>query len=407
MADAVMAAQVPPGASLSVTRSSAGVADIRISSASADALAQYKTLDSNGICAPAQSFAWVSAWIAAAAPDCVFATIVEAGEPVFSLALEVVRKGPCRIARFMGGTHANGNFALASAGWLSGERSTEIDALVAAIGRERPDIDVLVLERLLPECSSFATPLLALRHINSPNISLAVDLDGGFTKLVAGPSGKRKRKKHRTQARKYEAAGGFRRIEATTPGEVDRLLDAFFAMKTARFRKAGIINVFAEEVVQKFFRELFSDALPRASKPFALHGLEVGGKLRAVTGSSLSGQRLICEFGSIADDEMLVASPGEFLFFENIKEACEQGLGLYDFSVGDELYKRLWCDIEIQHLDVLAPLTVKGRLVAGSMRLTAGLKTFVKNNPTVWRLTKALRRRTIGKQPASLVSDDD
>ena len=406
MADAVMAAQAPPGASLSAPRSSTPVAEIRVSGASAEALAQYEALDSKGIYAPAQSIAWVSAWIATANPDCLFATIFEAGQPVFSLALEVVGKGPCRIARLMSGTHANGNFALASPQWL-GQKPNEINALVAEIGRARPDIDVLVLERLLPDCSGFANPLLALPHINSPNIALAVDLEGGFTKLVAGPSGKRKRKKHRTQARKYEAAGGFRRIEARSPEEVDRLLDAFFAMKTARFRKAGIINVFAEPEVQAFFRKLFRDALPLVPKPFALHGLEVGGKLRAVTGSSLSGQRLICEFGSIADDEMMVASPGEFLFFENIQEACEHGLAVYDFSVGDELYKRLWCDIEIQHLDVLAPLTVKGRLVAGSMRLAAGLKAFVKHNPTIWRVTKALRRRTIGKKTASLVSDDD
>lgn len=407
MAEAVLAAQVPAGAPLSAQRSSTPVADIRVSGPSAEALAQYESLDAKGICAPAQSFAWVSAWIATAAPDALFATIVEAEEPVFSLALEVVRKGPCRVARFMGGTHANGNFALASPDWLSGERSTEIHALVAAIGRTRPDIDALVLERLLPDCNGFANPLLGLPHISSPNISLAVDLAGGFTKLVAGPSGKRKRKKHRTQARKYEAAGGFRRIEATAPEDVGRLLDAFLAMKTARFRTAGIVNVFAEEEVQKFFRKLFGDALPRVPKPFALHGLEVGGKLRAITGSSLSGQRLICEFGSIADDEMLVASPGEFLFFENIREACEKGLAVYDFSVGDELYKRLWCDVEIQHLDVLAPLTIKGRLVAGSMRLAAGLKAFIKNNPTIWRVTKALRRRTIGKKPAGLASDED
>ncbi|MEQ1954792.1 GNAT family N-acetyltransferase [Mesorhizobium sp. CN2-181] len=407
MADAVAAAQVPAGASLSAPRSNAHEIDIRISGASVEAFAQYGKLDSCAIGTPAQSLAWVSAWVATAAPDCVFATIVEAGDPVFSLALEVVRKGPCRIARFMGGTHANGNFALAFPRWLAGEKSAEINALMTAIGRDRPDIDVVVLERLLPECSGFANPLLALPCINSPNISLAVNLEGGFTKLVAGPSGKRKRKKHRTQARKYESAGGFRRIEANTIDEVDRLLDAFFAMKASRFRKAGIVNVFAEAEVQNFFRKLFGDALPRTPKPFALHGLEVGGKLRAVTGASLSGQRLICEFGSIADDEMMVASPGEYLFFENIREACEQGLAVYDFSVGDELYKRLWCDIEIRHFDVLAPLTVKGRMTAGSMRLTAGFKTFVKNNPTVWRLTKLLRRRTIGRKPAPPDSDED
>ena len=155
----------------------------------------------------------------------------------------------------------------------------------------------------------------------------------GSRRLVSEPSGKRKLKKHRTQARKYEAAGGFRRTEAQSADEVDRLLSAFFEMKAARFRKAGIADVFAQARVKAFFRKLFLDALPLTPKPFVLHGLEVGGKLRAVTGSSRTAGRLICEFSAIADDEIAHASPGEFLFFANIQEACDEGLAVYDFGV--------------------------------------------------------------------------
>ena len=74
-----------------------------------------------------------------------------------------------------------------------------------------------------------------------------------------------------------------------------------------------------------FFRALFAEALADVQPPFVLHGLEVDGKLRAVTGSSRSGKRLICEFGAIAEDDLAHASPGDFLFFDNIEEACEQG----------------------------------------------------------------------------------
>ncbi|MDQ6434579.1 GNAT family N-acetyltransferase [Mesorhizobium sp. LHD-90] len=407
MADAVMAAKVPPDAARPAPSSAAEGADTFVSGISRDIIPFYQALDSEGICAPAQSAAWVDAWLAAAAPDSLFAVIREEGRPVFALALEVVRRGPFRVARFMSGTHANGNFALAAPDWLPRLSPQNVRKLASAIGRARPDVDVLMLERLLPDLDGVPNPLLALPHIGSPNLALAVDLAGGFAQVVSGPSGKRKRKKHRTQARKYEAAGGFRRIEAQSVEDVHRLLDAFFGMKTARFRKAGIGNVFAEPQVQAFFRKLFCDALPLSPRPFVLHGLVVGGKLRAVTGSSLCGRRLICEFGSIAEDDMMIASPGEFLFFENIKEACEQGLGVYDFSVGDELYKRLWCDVETRHFDVLAPLTAKGRLFAGSMRLFASLKAGIKHNPTVWRLTKSLRRQTIGKKPPEQTSSDD
>ena len=42
------------------------------------------------------------------------------------------------------------------------------------------------------------------------------------------------------------------------------------------------------------------------------------------------------------------------------------------------------------------PLTIKGRALAWQMRLTARLKAFIKNSPTVWKLTKLLRKRAAG-----------
>jgi len=206
--------------------------------------------------------------------------------------------------------------------------------------------------------------------------------------------------------RSFEAIGPFRRIEAGTREEVDRLLDAFLEMKEARFAKMGIANVFGDRQVRDFFRALFADALAEEKPSFLLHGLDVAGKLRAVTGSSRSGKRLICEFGAIAEDDLAFTSPGDFLFFDNIQEACELGFEVYDFSVGDEPYKRLWCDIEIQHFEVLAPLTLKGRALATTMRQGARAKAFIKNNPTVWKLTKMLRRKAAGQAAPTAAEDD-
>ena len=72
---------------------------------------------------------------------------------------------------------------------------------------------------------------------------------------------------------------------------------------------------------------------------------------------------------------------------------ASKGCEVYDFSVGDEPYKRLWCDIETRQFDVVVPLTAKGRLLALQMRLTARLKAFIKNSPLVWKLAKLLRKR--------------
>ena len=363
-------------------------------------LAAYAKLAGDGLHAPAQHPLWIEEWVANTSPDGFVAMVEADGKPVYALALEVVTTGPFRIARFMSGRHANGNFPVADPAFLAAD-GFSADAILAAVRHARPDVDALVLERLLPDLDGLANPLLALPNFPSPNLSLAVSLEGGFEALLSRVSGKRKRKKHRSQTRKFEAAGGFRRIEAHTKDEVLRLLDAFFAMKEFRFRKMGIANVFGDAGVQTFFRSLFIDALRESPRPFVLHALEVGGRLRAVTGSSLSAKRVVCEFGAIAEDDLGHASPGDFLFFENIGEACRQKLEVYDFSVGDEPYKRLWCDIETRHYDVVVPLTAKGALLARSLRLKAGVKAWIKNSPTVWRLTKLLRRRAAGQPQAS------
>jgi CelD/BcsL family acetyltransferase involved in cellulose biosynthesis len=368
---------------------------IAIGPANLDVLGKYRALASRGVHSPAQHPDWIEAWAEATAPQAFIATIYENGHPVFAIALEVVKTGLCRTARLLGGRHANGNFAPADPSWLAAASEEPFRALPAAVARSLPGVDILALERLAPAHGEYRNPLLALPHTRSPNISLAVDLSCGFEQYMARSNGKRKRKKHRSDERKFEAAGGCRRYEANSESEVNALLDAFFEMKAARFRKAGIPNVFAESEVQNFFRRLFTKSLSQSPKPFSLQGLEVAGKLRAMTGSSRASDRIICEFGAIADDELSSASPGEFLFYENIRETAEHGLSVYDFSVGDEPYKRGWCDIETVHYDVIVPLSMKGRLYAAWLRALAALKLGVKNSPIVWRLAKALRRRTL------------
>lgn len=377
-----------------------------VSIADAAALASYGEFCHSALFAPAQSAAWVSAWTSQANPDAVVATLKIEDRPVFALALEITRTGPFRVARFMGGRHANGNFAAADPSWLAKADAGAIRRLVTAIGKARPDIDLVALERLLPDLDGVANPLATFSNFASPNLSLAVNLDGGFDALLSRASGKRKRKKHRSQTRKFEAVGSHRRIEARTPEDVNRLLDGFFEMKEFRFRKMGIANVFGEPEVRAFFRTLFTDALTEEKPSFVLHGLEVAGKLRAITGSSRSGKRLICEFGAIAEDDLGHTSPGDFLFFDNIQEACETGFEVYDFSVGDEPYKRLWCDIESQHFEVLVPLTLKGHALASALRQGARAKAFIKNNPTVWKLTKMLRRKAAGQAAPAATEDE-
>lgn len=385
-----------PDRTPSAPASSAAGLTVELRPADAEAVELYRQDSAASRFMPAQSPEWVSAWARHSLHETLIVRLSDSDGHLMSLPLELAAQGRFRVARFIGDRHANGNFPLTDRRTDGRIGSVQLRALLESIHQQRPDIDLLSLERQLHACGGVPNPLLSWPHSESPNLSLAVDLDGGFDAVLSRASGKRKRKQHRSQARKLEAAGGFERRMARTPDETDAMLEAFFAMKAERFARMGIQNVFAPAPVQAAFHTLFSEATAGKHPKFVLHGLEVAGRLRAVTGSSLTDDRIICEFSSISEDELTEISPGRFLFFENIQEACEQGLKVYDFSVGDEYYKRLWCDLETTQFDNFIPLTRKGRAMALTRSAIAGGKRIVISDPRLWAMAKAMRKRLSG-----------
>ncbi|WP_187970523.1 GNAT family N-acetyltransferase [Aquibium microcysteis] len=371
-----------------------------------DALAFYRAHCRDALHAPPQSPDWIDAWARHCNPDILCLTLSSSGRTRMALCLEVVQGGRIRTARIVGGSHANGSFPALTSGWTGELEHADVTALAAAVRALRPDVDLLMIERLAERFGGVANPLSPVRSWQSPDPALAIDLTPGFEGVLARASGKRKRKKHRSQIRKFEAAGGYRRFTARGAEDADRLLDAFFRMKAARFDALGIDDPFDDAGVRAFFRDLFGRAAASPAPGFLLQALEVAGVVRAVTGSSLAAGTIVCDFVAFAEDELAGASPGDFLFFENIREACEQGLSTFDFSVGDEGYKRQWCDMETRPFDVVVPLTAKGRLSAGLQRGLVGARRFVKANPQLRNALKTLRRRGRAPSPQA-VGDED
>src|SRR5262249_4299140 len=147
-------------------------------------LAAYLGIAAQGVFSPSQSPIWIEDWVKNLHPDFVVVTVARDSQPGFSVALEVVRRGPLRIAGFMGGRHANGNMPATTAAFASGATVGEMRAAIAAIQKARPDIDIVALERLATEIGGVHNPLMLLPHMQSPNLSLAVDLTGGFDAML-------------------------------------------------------------------------------------------------------------------------------------------------------------------------------------------------------------------------------
>lgn len=340
----------------------------------------------------AQSQLWLTHWQEQVNADCFAVGLFSGEELVILLPLEVITTGGKSLAQFPGGTHANCNFPLLNPVHASKVNQEALRQLFALIKSKRPDVEMLALTRLLASCQQLDNPLLLLTHQHNPNPMLMASLPDSFDAVLARSNASRKRKKHRQHSRRYEEAGGWKIYTATTAEQCNAAFEAYFQMKTERFIQQGISNSFADKGVYPFFQALFADATKQLKPEYTLRVLEVGGKPRAVIGIALWDNGLTVEFGGFANDELVTASPGEFLFYEDIAENLQQGLKYYSFGIGDEHYKRDWCDIELPLHDRYIPLTIKGRLSAMRARLRAKVALTIKSNPLLWEQFKKLRR---------------
>jgi CelD/BcsL family acetyltransferase involved in cellulose biosynthesis len=55
-------------------------------------------------------------------------------------------------------------------------------------------------------------------------------------------------------------------------------------------------------------------------------------------------------------------SPGRILLLELLKWSIKNGLKYYDFTIGNESYKKDWCDNQLELYKVIKPITLKGQV---------------------------------------------
>ena len=340
------------------------------------------------IFATPQGASWVQGYADSVNPGTIVIVAQRDGVVQFFLPLEVVHKATLAAARFPGGSHANENFAPATHYFCDNPPLDIAKDIITAARAARPDIDLIALERLLPSLEGIKNPLALANSTISPNVALSFKLEKDFATLLAQHNGPKRLKKMRQMDRRMQDRGGWRFMKASNCDEVNRLLNAFFMLKSARFKEMGVKDVFRDADVRNFFKDLFGKGL--TSHEHEVFALEVGGDIVAVAGASIRSGQFTAEFGGItASDRQL--SPGDILYHKLIEDCCNRGFETFNFGVGDEFYKRRWCDTELWHFDTALPLTLKGKAAALTWRGVASVKRSIKSNQKLFAIVKKIR----------------
>ena len=359
----------------------------------------WRSMEAVECCPVHQTYDWCRSWVEANDPRLAIAVGRVDGEAAFMLPLEIVPQHGVRVARHIGSPFSNVNNGIfAEAGRSFFDEPDAGLAFREEMRSQAPEIDCIVLDKLPFEWRGRRHPFCGLPHVRNQNEAFQITLGCTFDELLSRTNGKRKRKKFRASTRRLEAAGGWEHVVAGTPDEALAFLDVFFAQKGERLRAQGLPDVFAPENTRALFRNL-ARQLPRGDRHLLqLHAIRLGGaggRLCAVAGLSRKGDHLICQFASIDKQDCPDASPGELLFHLMIEKACKEDTAIFDFGIGDQRYKRSWCDVETPHYDVVLPLTPRGWAYASAYRATVATKRFVKHNRHALRLASSIRAVTV------------
>lgn len=359
--------------------------------------ATWRALEKGNNLSLHQSYDWCRAWAATHESRLLIVEGVLAGRTEMLLPLEIVRHGPVRIARFLGSRFSNINTGLYTDTFRAlASPATLRSALDQARGQFARYVDLFMLENMPLDWRGQAHPFSELPAVLNQNSAFQLSLFDDFDRTLTQINGKRRRKKFRQCERRLEALGGHEHVVYDSSNGACRALALFFQQKAARFEALRLPNVFRDEETQAFFRALAS--LPTKAESYALqlHALRIrsgseAGRIIAVAGLSRKGDHVICQFGSIDDGFAPETSPGEFLFHLMIQKLCAEGVSLFDFGIGDQAYKRSWCNIETVQHDLLWPTTLTGSAVAGLHRARANAKRSIKQNPKLYGFVQSLR----------------
>ncbi|MET0219412.1 MAG: GNAT family N-acetyltransferase, partial [Tardiphaga sp.] len=263
------------------------------------------------------------------------------------------------------------------------------NALLRAIRQHDARIDVLALARQPQRWVGVANPLALLPSQVSTNECPVLNMAPG-----AAPGdlvGSSMRKRLKTKEAKYKNLPGYRYFQARSPAEIDRVLDAFFAIKPLRMAEQNLPNVFAEPGVEAFIRAACST--PHGDgHAIELHALECDDEVIALFAGVADDHRFSMMFNTYTLSANAKYSPGLILMRTIIDTYAERGVSSLDLGIGGDDYKRMFCKDDEPIFDSFVPLTTRGRLGAMGLSGVAHAKRLVKQTPALLQMAQKLRQ---------------
>jgi CelD/BcsL family acetyltransferase involved in cellulose biosynthesis len=350
----------------------------------------WRKLEATGEATPFQTFDWLSAWHRhMGAPHGVKPAIVvgkRGDEILFLLPLAVTSGGLTRRLTFLGQDLCDYNAPMLARDFTNatGDGFTGLWRQIHQRIQATPALrhDTIAFAKMPERIGAQPNPLLCLDVRLNPSGAYETVLGADWEQFYTTKRSSATRRRDRTKLKRLGEIGEVRFVDPQDDTDVASTLDTLIAQKSKQFARMGVADLFARPGYIEFLREL--TAAPPERRLVHLSHLDVGATRAAVNLGLIHRDCYYHVLASYDDGEVSRFGPGAAHLRELLKFAIARGLKRFDFTIGDEPYKRDWCESEQRLHDYSAAVTIRGwpsAAVSGSWRR---IKRAIKHSVPLW-----------------------
>ena len=355
----------------------------------------WKSFEQSADCTVFQSFDWLGAWqrhigSRAGIKPCVVLGIDDEDRLLFIFPLAISPGGVARLT-WLGSELCDYNAPLLApdfqlrAGKSIAALWEKVLRQIAAAGLR---FDLIHFEKMPEVIGAQPNPFLQLPTSRNPSAGYMSQLSGNWEQFYERKRSASRRKGDRNRLKRLASYGEVRLVSPETPEEKERTVQKLLTQKSWAFERMGVADLFLRPGYREFFTEL---ALQR---PQLCHvGRLEAGRIWAATNFGLtfrgSYYHVLCSYEQRA---ISAFGPGGVHLRELMRFALEKGFGRFDFTIGDEPYKREWSDIKISLHDYTVARTFRSWPQAAAIGARRYLKRSIKQNHHLWRAFTGARQ---------------
>jgi CelD/BcsL family acetyltransferase involved in cellulose biosynthesis len=267
----------------------------------------------------------------------------------------------------------------------------DFNAIWKTLRQSLPEHDVLHLVRMPEKLGERSNPMIAALSSRHESYSYSARLPLSWEEFRERLP-KKMLKDNARMIRRLTEKGSLEFKTARSAEDFHEFIEMMFDQKRRRYRQTGVRDVLADQYVQQFYRSL--DRYVSGKFIVSLSVLNLDDEILATTLGVVFKESFSYLVPTYAGGDWPKFSPGRLLLEHLVKTSVSNQLATFDFTVGSEGYKTIWCDQKMSLYRKVEGASVIGLSFVVWLNLISWVKINVHTRYVVTTVIRCLRAST-------------